>query len=70
MVREDVQKLRLRLIKKPESSEHVNVTLYGKKHFAYVIKNLRREDNPGLSEWAVNVSQVSCNSNAEGFLLQ
>lgn len=30
MVREDVQKLRLRLIKKPESSEHVNVTLYGK----------------------------------------
>lgn len=45
----------------------MNVTLYGKKHFAYVIKTLRWEDNPGLSEWAVNVSQVSCNSNAEGF---
>ena len=57
-------------IKKPESSEPVNVTLYGKKLFAYVIKNLRWEDNPGLSEWAVNVSQMPCKSNAEGFLLQ
>ena len=56
MVHEDVQKLRLRLIKKPESSEHVNVTLYGKKHFAYVIKIKGFEI--GSLSWIFQVSLV------------
>lgn len=30
------------------------------------LRILKWEDNPGLSEWAVNVSQVPCKRNAEG----